>query len=117
MTFDRHDVVVVPFPFTDRNEEKRRPALVLSDLEGFNRMAAHYVLAMITSARHSGWPLDVPIRDLEAAGLSSPCVVRMKLFTLPEELILRRAGNLTTEDTESVEKALSLLWGRRSPSP
>lgn len=116
MTFDRHDVVVVPFPFTGRNEKKRRPALVLSDLNGFNRTAGHCVLAMITSARHSSWPLDVPIRNLAAAGLSSPCVVRMKLFTLPEELILRRAGSLSAEDTESVEKALSLLWGRRYPS-
>ena len=31
MTFDAFGVVVVPFPFTDRNTTKRRPALVLSD--------------------------------------------------------------------------------------
>ena len=54
VTFEAFDVVVVPFPFTDRNTTKRRPALVLSDARAFNEQAGHFVLAMITSARHSG---------------------------------------------------------------
>ena len=39
-------------------------------------------LAMITAAKHSTWPLDVAIRDLESAGLPNDSVIRMKLFTL-----------------------------------
>lgn len=31
MTFERFTVVRVPFPFTDSNASKNRPALVLSD--------------------------------------------------------------------------------------
>ena len=31
MTFDAGDVIIVPFPFTDRTTTKRRPALVLSN--------------------------------------------------------------------------------------
>ncbi|MBF0195885.1 MAG: hypothetical protein HQL71_15100 [Magnetococcales bacterium] len=33
VTYDVYDVVVVPFPFTDRSTSKRRPALVLSSSE------------------------------------------------------------------------------------
>ena len=29
------DVVVVPFPFSDLTQSKRRPALVLAELDGF----------------------------------------------------------------------------------
>jgi mRNA interferase MazF len=61
VTFEAFDVVVVPFPFTDRTTSKRRPALVLSDSAAFNRQVGQSVLAMITSAKHPDWPLDVAI--------------------------------------------------------
>ena len=41
------EVVVVPFPFTDRKTNKRRPALILSDDIKFNTPSGHAVLAMI----------------------------------------------------------------------
>lgn len=91
------DIVVVPFPFTDRRATKRRPALVCSSLE-FNRTSRHVVLAMITTATHTHWPGDVPIRDEATSGLPAPSVVRWKLFTLDASLILRRAGALGASD-------------------
>ena len=109
VTFEAFDVVVVPFPFTDRAATKRRPALVLSDRSAFNAGIGHVVLAMITSASHSDWPLDLPLADLRAAGLASASVVRMKLFTLDERLILRKAGSLAAADRKAVAAALRKL--------
>lgn len=97
MTFDPGDVVTVPFPFTDRRQAKRRPAVVLSN----RRLSAHanqYVLAMVTSAHHEPWPFDVPISQGVAAGLRAPSVVRWKLFTLDASLIVRRLGALAESD-------------------
>lgn len=99
------DIVVVPFPFTDRNTTKRRPALVLTN-SAFNQKARHSVLAMITSAEQSGWPGDYPIKDLETAGLPTDCVVRLKLFTLDHRLVIRKAGVLGLAD----QKKLRLAW-------
>jgi len=109
VTFEAFDVVVVPFPFTDRAATKRRPALVLSDRSAFNAGIGHVVLAMITSASRSDWPLDVPLSDLPVAGLTSASVVRMKLFTLDERLILRKAGSLVAADRKAVAVALRKL--------
>lgn len=109
MTYEAHDVVVVPFPFTDRAATKRRPALVVSRSATFNLAAGHCVLAMITTAGHDPWPLDVPIGDPEAAGLRSPSVVRMKLFTLDAQLIARRIGALGAPDRHAVANALLQL--------
>jgi len=85
------DVVVVPFPFTDSATTKRRPALVLSDSTNFNQPVGQSVLAMITGAANSDWPLDIEINDLDAAGLSSPSIVRMKIFTLDHQFIVQKS--------------------------
>ncbi|MEO8410830.1 MAG: type II toxin-antitoxin system PemK/MazF family toxin, partial [Propionivibrio sp.] len=92
MSFERFTVVRVPFPFTDRNATKNRPALVLSAADRFNIPAAHSVMAMITSAGNAPWPLDCPIADLQAAGLPASSVVRFKLFTLDDRLVRGELG-------------------------
>ena len=108
-TYSRHDVVRVPFPFSDRTAEKSRPALILSDRSAFNTPAAHSVMAMVTSAAHSRWPLDVEIADLAAAGLPSPSLVRFKLFTLDHRLIRGVLGHLSGKDAGNVAKAVQKL--------
>ena len=110
MTFKAFEVVVVPFPFTDRATTKRRPALVLSDAASFNKRVGQSVLAMITSASNSDWPLDVEIQDLDTAGLPSASVVRMKLFTLDDKLIIRKAGALAKQDQVAVSTTLKKLF-------
>ena len=107
-TFEAFDVVVVPFPFTDRSTTKRRPALVLSDDKAFNRQTGNLVLAMTTSIGNADWPLDVEVGDLDSAGLASASVVRMKLFTLDNRLVIRKAGKLAQQDRRNV--AVALRW-------
>ncbi len=110
--YDRFDVVIVPFPFTDKSQIKRRPALVLSRRDTFGRKAEHSVMAMITSAKNPPWPLDVHISDLEAAGLPAASVVRMKLFTLDHRFVLAKRGKLADKDRKAVSKALAALLGK-----
>ena len=101
MICDFGDVVVVPFPFVDFAATKRRPSLVLSHTS-FNGTHGHSICAMITTAIRSKWPSDVAIKDLKLAGLNRPCVVRWKLFTLPNDFILRRTGKLASHDRDQV---------------
>ncbi len=95
-------LVRVPFPFTERQAIKRRPALVLSR-PVFQEQSAHLLLAMVTSARNSQWPTDWQIEDLQAAGLPQPCVVRFKLFTLDQSLLLGSLGALSEADQLGVQ--------------
>ena len=111
VTYEAFQVVRVPFPFTDRNATKNRPALVLSDDEGFNTPAGHSVMAMITSALNPPWPLDVTIGDLPAAGLPAASKVRFKLFTLDHRLVNGILGRLGAEDEAEIRGALGLLLG------
>jgi mRNA interferase MazF len=108
-SFERFDVVRVPFPFTDRLAEKNRPAVVISDGAAFNRPAGHSVMAMITSAAHAPWPLDVPIGDLASAGLPAPSIVRFKLFTLDHRLVRGKLGRLGAEDRERLRRSMGKM--------
>lgn len=109
MTYKVFDVVVVPFPFTDQNTDKKRPALVLSDFNSFNDSTQNCVLAMITSAKNPQWPLDTNIGSIQKAGLPAPSMVRMKLFTLDCRLIIKKIGGLSTKDQKTVKENLRKL--------
>ena len=101
MTYEPWCVVVVPFPFVDRRQTKRRPAVVLSPT-GFQEGHGCAVLGMITDARNPRWPSDVLIGDIAAAGLAFASVFRCKLFTLDSRLILARIGGLVRSDRSAV---------------
>ena len=111
MTFERFTVVRVPFPFTDRSATKNRPALIISDAAVFNSFAGHSVMAMITSASNTPWPLDCLLSDLAAAGLPSPSKVRLKLFTLDHRLVRSELGRLAPSDEQRVRQSLAQLLG------
>lgn len=102
---ERLDVVVVPFPFVDAPRSKPRPALTWST-STFNSANGHTVLAMITRAAQTKWPSDHAIGDLAAAGLPSPSVVRWKIFTLDNRVIIRCIGALREPDASAWTAAL-----------
>ena len=110
MTYKQFDVVVVPFPFTERAATKKRPALIISDVTAFNKSTWKSVMAMITTASHPPWALDVPLIDLASAGLKAQSIIRMKLFTLDDALVIKKIGNLGTSDRHNVQKSLQQLF-------
>jgi len=102
---DFGEIVVVPFPFVDRPIVKRRPSLVLSN-QPFNSENDHSILAMITTGAGSSWPSDVPLPASTESGLRHDCVMRWKLFTLPNSLILKRIGRLSAGQLRLVHKSV-----------
>lgn len=89
--FVKGDVVVVPFPFSDLAQAKRRPALVVAELEGDDR-----ILCQITS-RHfrDRYAVGINDDDFEEGSLKKESNVRPnRLFTADSRIILYRAGLL-----------------------
>jgi len=106
VNFEPYDIVVVPFPFTEKRAFKHRPAVIISTTE-FNETHDHLTLAMITSAKNSLWESDVPIQEWETAALMVPCKIRFKLFTLPKELVVRKMGSLSVDDKATLNNAVA----------
>ncbi|HTZ76363.1 MAG TPA: type II toxin-antitoxin system PemK/MazF family toxin [Stellaceae bacterium] len=104
--FETWDVVKVPFPYTDRPVRQRRPALVIA--AGALEMS-HGLLwvTMITSAENRGWPEDVAVSDLDAAGLPAESVVRCAKIATIEARDAERIGALPRTDRRKVARHLA----------
>ncbi len=114
MICERYETVVVPFPFADVPVLKRRPAVILSGPQ-FNERNKSSVVAMITTAKASAWPSDVALTDLETANLPQRCVVRWRLATIPNDLILRKLGALGPLDRSPASGNSPPCSYRKSP--
>jgi mRNA interferase MazF len=112
-TFRPYSIIVVPFPFTDKDYTKKRPAIVISQ-EEYQKHTHHCVLAMITSAKKSQWNGDIIIQDLEVTGLPGASIIRPKFFTLDERLILGKLGELSARDRKSLKILLSQIFIEKS---
>jgi mRNA interferase MazF len=101
------DVVVVPFPFSNLAEAKRRPALLVAELERDDR-----ILCQITS-RHfkDRYAVGINDADFEEGSLKKDSNVRPnRLFTADSRIILYRAGHLKAERVgEVVERIINIL--------
>ena len=78
-TYRRGDVVLVPFPFTDFQTTKQRPAVVVSP-DALNQTRADLVLAAITSQqppRLAADEFEIPPGELAAWGLVKPSFVKV----------------------------------------
>ena len=93
------DVVVVPFPFSDLTQAKRRPALVVATLTGDD-----LILCQITSqAVRDEYAVPLRQEDFESGGLRQASNVRPnRIFTADQRLILYSAGHIGTARLDEV---------------
>ena len=110
MIFDPFDVVIFSFPFAEKRGAVVRPVVILTSPSAFGTHTGVAIVAMITSARRSGWPQDVRLSNLDAAGLQQPCIVRMKLNTAALERVERKIGSLAEADRDAVRVSLRNLF-------
>jgi mRNA interferase MazF len=108
--YQTFDIVVVPFPYSDRLAEKRRPAVVISDpsLEVLNDVVW---VAMITST-NTGLSGSVALQDIAMTGLDRISFVRpAKIATLETSRVLRKTGQLSPVDGQNLRVSLKGFAG------
>ena len=99
------DLVKVPFPYTDRPVQQRRPALVVATPHPAGAAELLWVL-MVTSVGNRGWPGDVVVSDLNEAGLPAPSIVRPVKIATIEAAGAVHIGRLPHADRADVAAAL-----------
>ena len=106
MAFQRGDVVLVPFPFSDLSTAKVRPAVVVSS-DLYHSTEPDLLLAALTSqvAGATG-PYDYRLRDWRAAGLRFPSALKPVLVTLDPSRVVDSIGALSAPDMAQVDERL-----------
>lgn len=106
MAFQRGDVLLVPFPFSDLSAAKTRPAVVVSS-DLYHATEPDLILAAITSqvAAATG-PLDYVLENWRAAGLRYPSAFKPVLFTLDPARVLHCIGAVLPPDLAQIDQRI-----------
>jgi len=101
--FVKGDVVVVPFPFSDLTQAKRRPALVLAELSGDD-----VILSQITSQNiKDNYSIPLELDDFESGSLNRNSNIRPnRIFTADQKILLYKVGHLKRDKIEETISGL-----------
>lgn len=106
-TFVKGDVVVVPFPFSDLTNAKRRPALVIAELTKND-----LILCLITSQfANDEYTTVIEDDDFATGSLNRVSYVKSnRVFTANEKIIAYKVGQLKPDQlAEIVTKLIAIL--------
>jgi mRNA interferase MazF len=107
--FEKGDVVVFQFPFSDNSVYKKRPALVVATLKGDD-----LILCQITSQpRPDPDIISLKLKDFQSGRISQDSFIRPSiLFTVRKSRIDYKAGKLKIEKIKQVQNKLCEIFTR-----
>jgi mRNA interferase MazF len=101
--FIKGEIVVLPFPFSDLSASKKRPALVIADLEGDD-----IILCQITSQQIKD-TYAIPLResDLVNGNMKNKSNIRPnRIFTADKNIILYKIGSVSVRKCQEVRNKI-----------
>lgn len=105
MIYNKWEIILVPFPFTNLKTTKKRPALIISPDE-YNKKY-DIIIAFITSKLDTEYRLgDYKIKEWERSNLPKPSMIRMKFATIDKSIVVKKIGKLGEKDIHQFKKAL-----------
>lgn len=107
--YERGDVVLVPFPFTDQTTSKKRPAVIISSSR-YNNLSQDILIMAVTGQIEK--PLEIGecfIRNWKEAGLLKPSAIKSAISAIEQKLVLKKLGKLSADDLTSLNAVLKDL--------
>ena len=101
------DIVVVAFPFTDLFSARKRPALVLANLEGDD-----VVICEITSVmRKDIYVVQLQNKDLESGKLRTNSIIRPnRIVTIAKNKINYKLGKIKDSKLQEVLEKVRIIF-------
>ncbi|MBE7545684.1 MAG: type II toxin-antitoxin system PemK/MazF family toxin [Candidatus Kuenenia stuttgartiensis] len=103
--YNRGDVVLVPFPFSNQTIIKKRPAVIISS-DVYNNTSSDIVIMAITGKTGNLTIGECLIEDWQSAGLLKPSSIKPAISTIEQSLVLKKLGKLSPKDLILMENVL-----------
>ena len=108
--YNRGDVVLVSFIFSDETGERRRPAVIVSS-DAYHQSRQEAIIAAITSRIDRILVGDHLITDWQGAGLLFPSVATGIIRTIKQGMIAKKLGTMPRPDMHRIEDNLQGTLG------
>jgi mRNA interferase MazF len=110
--YNQREIVLVPFPYTDLSNMKRRPVLIVSS-NYYNHRHKDVIVAVISSnlSYKDDYAISLEDKDLEIGILPESSVIKVhKLFTISKSRIIKKFSLVRKEKFKVVFKILTKLF-------
>jgi mRNA interferase MazF len=102
LSYSKHDIILVRYPFSDLSNSKVRPAVVISA----PHPSQDILITPLTSKVGSLIEGEFALSEWSAAGLNVSTAVKRGVYTVHESLVIKVIGKLAEVDAERLEQSL-----------
>jgi mRNA interferase MazF len=110
--FERGDLLLVPFPFTDLSAAKRRPVLALTGPDSYG----DFIALAVTSRPQAEHGIALVPAALLRGRLPAPSWIRTdRIVTLSASLVVKSIGRVSSETIEAAVERVCARIGYAMP--
>jgi len=101
--FSQGDIILIPYPYTDLSNTKKRPAIIISKDSNNNE---NYIVIKITSViRNDLFSFPITPKDVEDGLLHKESEARVnEVFTIHESIIIKKIASLNKDSLQKLLK-------------
>lgn len=111
MNLKQKEIVLLPYPFTNLESAKVRPAIVISN-NSFNKKSADCIMVPLTTViKDEPYSILINQKDLYSGKLLRPSRVRVdKIFAVEKKLAMMKIGSIKSILFEKIKSEINNIF-------
>jgi mRNA interferase MazF len=111
MTLKQKELVLLPYPFSDQEGSKVRPALIISN-NSFNKKSEDCIMIPLTTViKEVPYSVLINQENLTSGKLLKPSRIRIdKIFTIRQSLVRMKIGVINDSTFKEIKSEISKIF-------
>ena len=105
------DIVLLPYPFTDQEGTKVRPAIIISN-DTFNSKSNDRIMIPLTTViKEEPFSIIIDNQNLDSGKLLKPSRIKVdKIFAIEKNLVIMKIGSINNQTFSRIKSELNKLF-------